>query len=187
MIKSDDNLFKTNNQGSILYEESGIEIINFGNKFIKQHTQNLLDSFAATYGRPMFEMSKGLTPEEKAEFVFFAPQAILSHDIRDDGQGIRENIYNYANRAALLIFERTYQEQTALASFKSAPSSFQDERNNLLGECLAMGKVIFDAERVSAKGKKILIQKGLFFNISDTRGIYRGQAVLLKKTTSKNF
>lgn len=48
MIKSGDNLFKTDKQGSILYEKAGIEIIDFGNEFIKQHTQDLLDSFAVT-------------------------------------------------------------------------------------------------------------------------------------------
>ena len=182
-MTSEEKLFKTDRRGSILYDESGIEMINFNNEFIKQHTQNLLDSFAATYGRQMLEIPEEITPEEKAELVFFAPYAILSHDIHDNEKGKRENVYNYANRKALLAFERTYQEQTVLPSLKSASDPLQEARNNLLSECLFMGKVTFDAERISSKGKKVLIKEGLLFNVSDTKGIYRGQAVLLKKVT----
>ena len=109
-MRSEENLFKTDKRGSIIYDESGIEVINFNNEFIKQQTQNILDSFGATYGRQMFEIPEGVTPEEKAELVFFAPYAILSHDIHDNEKGERENVYNYANRKALLVFERTYQE-----------------------------------------------------------------------------
>lgn len=122
-----------------------------------------------------------LNDAEFAQALFHAPVVVLSHDVHNSN-GVRQNIYNYANATALRLFERTFAEQTALASSQSAAPlpRTQAQRNTLLAQCLARGWVKFSTERLSASGKPVLLQDAILFNLIDSAGVYAGQAVVFE-------
>jgi len=53
-------------------------------------------------------------------YLFLADAAVLSHDRQTLADGSRDNVFNYANRAALQTFERTWEAQTSIPSSQSA-------------------------------------------------------------------
>lgn len=169
-------------QKDFIYEENGIGSIDFSTPFLQKHAMIVLESFKQTFGKSLIDYEKSIPPAAVAQSLFHIPSAVLSHDRMEVGNGVFENIYTYANRSALLAFERSFAEQTVLPSRKSAApqSKEQKERNSLLIECFKQGKLQFSAERLSATGKRVLIHDGLLFNLFDERGVYHGQAVVLK-------
>jgi hypothetical protein len=56
----------------------------------------------------------------RCSYLFLADAAVLSHDRQTLADGSRDNVFNYANRAALKAFERTWEQQTSIPSSQSA-------------------------------------------------------------------
>lgn len=119
--------------------------------------------------------------EALAEALFNCHLAILSHEVVVSANG-RDNKYNYANKTALDVFERSFEEQTQLLSTQSAQadSTAQNQRNTLLAECLMKGHVRFSGERLSATGKTVVLNDAVLFNLFDAAGVYCGQAVVFE-------
>jgi hypothetical protein len=157
-------------------------MIDFNDPFIIQQSTAILTCFEITTGqclRARLGISMQAENEVLAKCLFEAPAAILSHDVVSEN-GKRDNVYNYANKAALTVFERSFEEQTQLASSKSAESnsSRQENRNSLLAQCLAKGSVVFSTQRTSATGKTVELNNAILFNLFDEAGVYAGQAVV---------
>ena len=162
-------------------------MIDFSSKFIQKQSELILDCYQASIGKSLKErlgIDNNIMGAELAEALFKAPAAILSHDvIVIDGK--RDNIYNYANRTALKVFERTFAELTRIPSKKCVAESEESQlsRNTLLSACFTKGWVKFDATRVSANGKTVQLRDAILYNLFDKRGIYYGQAVVFDPKT----
>lgn len=157
-------------------------MIDFSSKFIKTQSELILDCYQVSIGKSLRErlgIDHKIIGAVLAEALFEAPAAILSHDIIVI-EHKRDNVYNYANRTALEIFERTFAEQTRVPSMKCVAEGedSQHSRNTLLRECLAKGWVKFDATRISATGKIVQLKDAILYNLFDKRGVYYGQAVV---------
>ncbi len=157
-------------------------MIDFSSKFIQMQSELILDCYQVSIGKSLKErlgIDHNMIGAELAEALFEASAAILSHDIIIiDGK--RDNVYNYANRTALQVFERTFAEQTRIPSRKSVAEGEDSQlsRNTLLTACFTKGWVKFDATRVSATGKTVQLKDAILYNLFDKRGIYYGQAVV---------
>jgi len=159
-----------------IFEEENIGRLDFEDKFIQKQSKLIIDCYKLTFGKNLIEVNEPLSACQLARQLFLCPLGILSHNIVNG-----DNIYNYANRAALHIFERTYKQQTNLPSSKSAVSSAvpQLDRNNLLAQCLFEGSADVNVSRLTGNGRTVHIKDGELFNLADERGVYRGQAICI--------
>lgn len=150
--------------------------------FIIEQSARMMQCYEAATGQSLFsrlQLPVTLAPVELAEALYQAKVAVLSHDVQWL-QGERVNVYNYANATALRLFERSFAEQTQLASTRSAAMQVQaqGQRNSLLAQCIAKGWVQFSTERLSATGKTVVLNDAILFNLFDGMGVYAGQAVV---------
>ena len=108
-----------------------------------------------------------------AHKVFVAPFALVSHNAETDP------IFNYGNMAALRLFERTWDEFTAMPSRLSAEPLLRDERQRLMEEVAVKGYIAdFPAVRVSKSRRRFSIQGPVLWNVQDDEGRLLGQAAL---------
>ncbi|WP_163931099.1 MEKHLA domain-containing protein [Paraferrimonas sp. SM1919] len=103
-----------------------------------------------------------------------APFAVLSHGTGSDP------IFNYANKAALELFEYSLEDLITLPSRLSAEAMVQSERDRLLARVSQFGYVDdYKGVRVSKSGKRFQIDKAIVWNVIDAQGNYQGQAAVL--------
>jgi hypothetical protein len=166
---------------SRIYAEEGVGEIDFNDHWIQKHSQRLIDSYQWALGKPLLDTSLCQSSAEIAEALFLAEFALLSHDVVDGPNG-RDNVYNYSNRTGLKVFQRSWQQQVGLASSQSAEQKDnpQADRNNRLAEALAKGHAVFDCERVTGSGGRVVLSSVVLFNVFDVVGVYRGQAALIQ-------
>jgi hypothetical protein len=110
---------------------------------------------------------------EAVEKLFFASFVCCSHDEFDR--------FNYANKAALQLWEMEWDEFVGLPSTKSADVEdvdVQNERRKLLDEALEKGVVYnYDGVRKSKSGKEFRIKDATLWTMVDRDGDRIGQAV----------
>ena len=123
------------------------------------------------------DLLDGLDPADPAASVFHAPYALLSHDAADDP------VFTYGNAAALVAFERTWDEFTAMPSRLSAEPMAREERDRLLARVAADGYIDdYTGVRVSSTGRRFLIVDALVWDLRDQDGVRVGQAALIDTT-----
>jgi len=157
-------------------------VLDFSCEFMVTQSFMIVDCYEKTMKnslRDRLNIPRAESGEGLARALFNAPLAILSHDVVLKN-GKRDNIYNYANKTALRLFERSFEEQIGLPSSKSTrgEDSPQGERNNILAQCLSEGRAKFDTVRYSATGKVVPLCGALLFNLFNRSGVYCGQAVI---------
>ncbi|EFJ51975.1 hypothetical protein VOLCADRAFT_87027 [Volvox carteri f. nagariensis] len=99
-------------------------------------------------------------------------------------EGVTDPIYTYGNRAALDLFEVTWDELLQTPSRKSAADDpdAQKDRNGLLDRAAETGVVSgFEVWRVSKSGRRFKIKDGTLFNIIDREGNKLGQAAVFHR------
>ncbi|GIL43019.1 hypothetical protein Vafri_826 [Volvox africanus] len=114
--------------------------------------------------------------------LFRAPFALLAHNRFQEG--VTDPIYIYGNRAALEVFETTWDELLQTPSRKSAADdpNAQKDRNGLLDKAAETGVVSgFEVWRVSKSGRRFKIKDGTLFNIMDREGNKLGQAAVFDR------
>jgi len=113
--------------------------------------------------------------EEQARRLFYAPFVLLSHNTAPDP------ILNYANRAALTLFELTWEELVNLPSRKTAEPSEQEERERLLAMVSRQGYIDdYRGVRVAKSGRRFFIHQATVWNLLDDNGIFYGQAAMFR-------
>ena len=138
------------------------------NGFLEAHAALLSDSFERLTGE---ELIGGLKGRARAEALFGAPFAVVSHDTADDP------VFNYANRTAMALFEMSWREFTKLPSRHSAEPVDREERARLLAEVTRNGYIKnYSGVRVSKTQRRFVIDQATVWNLIDGEGIYRGQA-----------
>lgn len=140
------------------------------------HVQLLLDSFARFVGREI--VTREGTSAEQAERLFRAPFVVVSHGTEADP------VLNYGNARALMLWEMTWEELTRTPSRLTAEPVHRDERARLLARTRAVGFVDdYSGVRVSATGKRFLIERAIVWNLAAAGGVHRGQAATFDRWT----
>lgn len=139
------------------------------NDFLADHIAVLRESYHGLTGRDLIDPR--LADRDGALALFEAPFVLLSHDTRADP------VLSYGNRTALTLFELDWEQLTALPSRFTAEAPNRAERERLLREVAARGYIDdYRGVRVSASGRRFLIERACVWNLVDAGGGCRGQA-----------
>lgn len=111
------------------------------------------------------------TQQGLAQTLFDADFALVSHGIEADP------VFNYGNATALRLFEMDWATFTRLPSRLSAEPISQAARDALMAEVETQGFVDeYRGTRVSAGGRRFVIEQATIWNVVDDQGHYHGQA-----------
>lgn len=90
--------------------------------------------------------------------------------------------YNYANRTAMTAFERDWHQITNMVGDESAEPHLRKERTERLREALLQGCVRnYAGVRISAHGKRFLLEDGTLFAVLDESGATCGVAAVIPR------
>jgi hypothetical protein len=142
-------------------------------------TQLILDSYRRWLGRELID--RGGTAEEQAARLFAAPFVVVSHGTEADP------ILNYGNRAALDLWEMSWEQLAHTPSRLTAEPVNRDERARMLAEATAKGFIgDYRGVRVSRTGRRCLVEQATVWNVVDRAGAPRGQAAIFSHWTFLN-
>lgn len=139
-----------------------------GNRFYREHVTLLADSYQRLLNRPLLAY-----PDEQdlGWLAFSAQFALLSHNAEQDP------LFNYANQAALQLFEFSWDELIGMPSRLSVEPANQQIRERLMAEVTNNGFVEnYTGIRVSKTGRRFRINNAVIWNVHDRQGVYNGQA-----------
>ncbi|MHB8534166.1 MAG: MEKHLA domain-containing protein [Sulfuricaulis sp.] len=144
-----------------------------GNGYLTEHAQMLIASYRRWTGRDLIDPE--MPSVTQAQALYEAPFVVASHGIGPDP------VFNYANRAALALFEATWDQFTSMFSRLSAEPVARAERDALLSRVTAQGFMDdYGGVRVSTRGRRFRIERATVWNVMDTRGGRQGQAVVFR-------
>lgn len=144
------------------------------NHYLADHIQLITSSFQKLLGYPLLDVDNKNLPE----CLFNAPFVLLSHNTAV------EPLFNYANAKGLELFELNWQELINLPSRLSAEPVNQAERHRLLAHVTAKGFIKdYQGGRISKTGKRFQIRNAIVWNLTDSAGIYQGQAACFSDWT----
>jgi len=132
-------------------------------------SQRLLDSYRQWTGQELIERIG--TPVSQAKALFEAPVVVVSHGVEMDP------VLNYGNRAALNLWELSWEELIQTPSRLTAEPDGRAERAQMLDHAKRHG--YFDGYRgvrVSSTGQRFLIERALVWTVVDSVGQPIGQA-----------
>lgn len=140
----------------------------FPNDFHAAHVERLAASYRKWTGRELVESTSDLS---LAEVVYRSPAVILSHNTAADP------LFNYANLAGLNLFEMDWATAMATPSRTSAEPVNQDERARLMTAVTERGYIDdYRGVRISATGRRFLIEQATVWNVLDSSERLIGQA-----------
>ena len=136
---------------------------------IIEHSLLLAQCYQRWTGRVLLEGE--WEPPELARRLYEAPFVLVSHGTEPDP------LINYANLTAQGLWELKWGELVGMPSRKTAEAAARGERSKALGSALQGGFVEgYSGIRVSAVGRRFLIENGVIWNLLDEAGEMRGQA-----------
>ena len=136
------------------------------------HCALLVSSYQRLLGKPLID--NDLLLHQGYDALFEAGFGLLSHGTESPP------IFNYGNRLALELFERTWSEFTQMPSRQSAEQDERAERERLLKAVTEQGHIEdYKGVRISATGKRFYIDKTTVWNLVDDDGACRGQAAAI--------
>ena len=138
---------------------------------IVAHSARLARSFRHLLGR---ELLSGVTaPMDFAEALFAAPFVIVSHGTQSDP------VLNYGNRAALALWEMSWEELTRTPSRFTAEPVAREERARLLAQVARHGHITdYAGVRIAKSGRRFRITHAIVWNLRDEAGVHCGQAAM---------
>lgn len=153
-------------------DHAGFREPDVSNDFLSSHVSLLVNSFRHWTGRDL--INPALSPLQQARALHEAPFVVASHGTETDP------IFNYANRAALALFEAGWNDFTSTPSRLSAEPMEREERAQLLERVRRQGFTDdYSGIRLSATGRRFHIQRATVWNVMDAHGKPSGQAVLI--------
>jgi hypothetical protein len=140
-------------------------------EFVIAHTRCLARSLKHWTGR---ELLPGVVDAvELAQNVFEAPFALVSHSTQADP------VLNYGNRAALSLWEMSWEELTQTPSRFTAEAPNREERARLLATVTARGFIDdYSGVRISKTGGRFRIARATVWNLLMEDGSPCGQAAM---------
>ena len=137
---------------------------------LAEPTGLILASYRRHFGRDLVAIDN---PDRAVEALFEAPRVVLSAL----GPFGSDHIFNYANRAALQLFQYEWGELIGKPSSASAEPVHRDERRRLLDEVGKHGFIEnYSGVRISKNGRRFRIKQATVFNLLDENDRYVGQA-----------
>lgn len=134
-----------------------------------EHEQLLCASFERLLGRPL--LAPDPAGADGAVSLMGAPFVLLSHTTDDDP------VFNYANRAAMRLFELKAEDILGMPSRFSAEPVHRDERARLLHEVTTNGFIAdYAGIRITATGRRFRVEGAVVWNLIDETGEIKGQA-----------
>lgn len=135
------------------------------------HTACLARSLRHWTGR---ELVPGVTDaQELARAVWEAPFVLVSHGTEADP------VLNYGNRAALALWEMSWEELTRTPSRFTAEAPNREERARLLAAVTERGFIDdYAGVRISRTGRRFRIARATVWNLLSEDGARRGQAAM---------
>lgn len=136
---------------------------------LNRHVMRLLCSYRRWTGKdlipPPFDAESACLSLKSASFV------LVSHGIEKDP------VLNYGNDLALQLWEMDWERFTQTPSRLTAEAPNQEERARLLAQVSRFGYIEdYSGVRISASGRRFLIEKAVVWNVMDEREGYCGQA-----------
>jgi hypothetical protein len=129
----------------------------------------LLTSYHHWTGRELIERAGSV--HEQAEALFVTPFVVVSHG------GQADPILNYGNRAALDLWEVTWEDLCRTPSRLTAEPTDQMERARMLAEAQTRGYISdYRGVRISKTGRRFLVEHALVWNVLNGDGKMVGQA-----------
>ncbi|NBV23243.1 MAG: MEKHLA domain-containing protein [Proteobacteria bacterium] len=111
-----------------------------------------------------------------AAALFNAPFVVVSHGTEPDP------VLNYGNRAALGLWEMSWDELTRTPSRLTAEPVAREERARLLAEVTQHGHIAnYAGIRISKSGRRFRIAQAVVWNLLDERGAAYGQAAMFDR------
>lgn len=138
---------------------------------IIHHTNILARSLKHWTGR---ELIPGVTEGRNlAQKVYESPFVVVSHGTQADP------ILNYGNRAALALWEMSWEELTRTPSRLTAEAPLREERARLLAAVTANGFIDdYSGVRISKTGRRFRIARATVWNLLREEGKPYGQAAM---------
>lgn len=144
------------------------------NNYLCDHVSRLTQSYQRLVGQPLQPLQ--VSRADDASALWRAPYVIASHGTEKDP------IFNYANQAALSLWDMTWDEFTALPSRLSAEPMEQSQRSALLQAVATHGYIKnYSGIRITKTNKRFLITDATVWNVFDEHNVYCGQAVYFSK------
>ncbi len=117
-----------------------------------------------------------LSLEEQAKQAFHSDYVLLAHNGSDDP------IFNYANQAALTLFEMPWEEFTNMPSRYSAESDERGKREKFLADVAEKGySKDYSGIRISKTGRRFVIKNVMLWNVYDSDNNRIGQAAMFEE------
>ena len=143
------------------------------NDYLLAHARRLIESYRRWTGHDLVD--PGLSPVEQAQALYEAPFVTASHGTESDP------VFNYANRAALALFETGWTDFTCMPSRLSAEPAAREERAQLFARVNQHGFIDdYSGIRISTSGRRFLIRRATVWNVVDAHGVPGGQAVMFR-------
>ena len=140
------------------------------NAYLAKHAELLIFSYQHWTAKNLLRQQ---ADQDCYRALYNAPYAVVSHNTDDDP------IFNYANLAALNVFEMDWAAFTSLPSRKSAEPVDRAERDRLMARVSKYGFIDdYRGVRISSSGKHFMIEDATVWNIVDAQGKYYGQAAV---------
>ncbi len=144
------------------------------NKSVVAHASCLARSLRHFTGRELLPDSSDLLT--LSQRVFEAPFILISHGTEADP------VLNYGNRAALTLWEMTWEELTRTPSRFTAEAPNRKERARLLAEVTARGFIDdYSGVRISKTGRRFRIHRATVWNLITETGKPCGQAAMFDR------
>jgi len=144
--------------------------------FVVEWTQLLLNSYHHWLNQELIPR-RGNSQEQSHQF-FDSPFVVVSHGLQDDP------ILNYGNRAALALWETTWDELTRTPSHLTAEPLNREERTRMLQRASQHGFIDdYRGIRISKTGKRFLVEGAIVWNVMDSHGRELGQAATFSQWT----
>ena len=140
---------------------------------VQAWSQLLLDSFRRWLGRDLID--RGGTSADQARSLFQASFVVVSHGTEDDP------VLNYGNQMALDLWEMTWELLCRTPSRMTAEPLNQAERARMLEQAAVQGFIEdYRGVRVSATGRRFLVERATVWNVVDCEGHGWGQAATFR-------
>jgi hypothetical protein len=137
--------------------------------FVIAHTLRLTGSYRKWTGRDL--LPGNFSSAELAENIFNAPFVVVSHGTQSDP------ILNYGNRAALALWEMSWEDFTRTPSRLTAEAPNREERAKLLEAVTRKGfSDNYSGIRISKNGRRFEIFRATVWNLVLETGEPAGQA-----------
>ena len=138
---------------------------------IVAHAQVLARSYKRFTQRDL--LAGNFPAAEFSEKLFDAPFVLVSHGTQADP------VLNYGNRAALALWEMSWDEFTRTPSRLTAEEPNREERARLLAAVTVHGFIDdYSGVRISKTGRRFKISQATVWNLISTDGNPCGQAAL---------